>query len=412
MRTMVQVRFLASSMVRNRIESKLRQKLRHIGLFRSCTLCYILAINTFSEAMTKKLQVFVSSTYTDLKSERQAAVAAILKAGHIPAGMELFTAGDQSQLDTIKAWIDESDAYMLILGGRYGSIEATSGLSYTELEYNYAVAQNKPLFAVVISDDALEKKVRDHGMLCLERENPKLLEAFRAKVLSYISSFFDDEKDIKLAVHESVGDLVATKSLKGWVRGDTVVNNGPLVEELKKLSDENAALRLQVSEYRRNPTVSSRRQDFEDMRKILHATEIEIPATLTEAEPVKSTALRLFTAYQSAFSTGITNKNGMSADRKFLFFTVSPKLQIHGLVTYEKITGVQYQRCRLTQKGMDFLSDWEKEKVTKQEKKRQANVANNITIPQEAQAISTAKTTSKAASKSSKHKKSAKRPEA
>ena len=41
----------------------------------------------------RKLQVFISSTYLDLKEERQAAVEAILGAGHIPAGMELFKAG-------------------------------------------------------------------------------------------------------------------------------------------------------------------------------------------------------------------------------------------------------------------------------------------------------------------------------
>ena len=51
-------------------------------------------------AAKKKLQVFVSSTYNDLKEERQAAVEAILKAGHIPAGMELFAAGNDSQLQT------------------------------------------------------------------------------------------------------------------------------------------------------------------------------------------------------------------------------------------------------------------------------------------------------------------------
>lgn len=81
--------------------------------------------------MKRKLQVFVSSTYSDLIDERQAAVAAILKAGHIPAGMELFTAGDKSQMKTIERWIDESDVFMLILGGRYGSIEPTTNLSYT-----------------------------------------------------------------------------------------------------------------------------------------------------------------------------------------------------------------------------------------------------------------------------------------
>ena len=54
----------------------------------------------------RKLQVFVSSTFADLKEERQAAVEAILTAGHIPAGMELFAAGDESQMNVIKRWIE------------------------------------------------------------------------------------------------------------------------------------------------------------------------------------------------------------------------------------------------------------------------------------------------------------------
>ncbi|HYI02988.1 DUF4062 domain-containing protein [Hyalangium sp.] len=68
--------------------------------------------------MKRKLQVFISSTYIDLKEERQSAVEAILESGHIPAGMELFAAGDKSQLETIRRWIDDSDVYLLILGGR------------------------------------------------------------------------------------------------------------------------------------------------------------------------------------------------------------------------------------------------------------------------------------------------------
>jgi hypothetical protein len=84
----------------------------------------------------KRLQVFVSSTFIDLRDERQAAVEAILSAGHIPAGMELFAAGDESQMEVIKGWIDQSDVYLLILGGRYGSIEPKTGKSYVELESN------------------------------------------------------------------------------------------------------------------------------------------------------------------------------------------------------------------------------------------------------------------------------------
>jgi hypothetical protein len=144
--------------------------------------------------MKRKLQVFISSTYVDLKEERQAAVEAILKAGHIPAGMELFTAGDKSQMATIERWIDESDVFMLILGGRYGLIEPTTELSYVELEYDYAVAHGKPTFAVVINETAIEAKVKAGGTAFIKKENPKALELFRAKVLKNISSFFQMPK--------------------------------------------------------------------------------------------------------------------------------------------------------------------------------------------------------------------------
>jgi len=84
--------------------------------------------------MKKKYQVFVSSTFLDLKAERQAAVEAILLAGHIPAGMELFSAGDESQLEVIKKWIEASDIYMVILGGRCVIKKKRRGLRYIEVE--------------------------------------------------------------------------------------------------------------------------------------------------------------------------------------------------------------------------------------------------------------------------------------
>lgn len=185
----------------------------------------------------KKLQIFISSTFTDLQDERQAAVEAILKAGHIPAGMELFTASNKSQWEIIKKWIDESDVYMLILGGRYGSIETTSGLSYTHLEYEYAQSKNKPLFAVVIKESALERRKSSD----IEKENPEKLKEFRSLVLSNMSAFFTDSKDIKLAVHESLGDIIQDYDLVGWIRGNS--QNNQIADELIILNEENRRLR-------------------------------------------------------------------------------------------------------------------------------------------------------------------------
>lgn len=196
------------------------------------------------EFVRKRLQVFVSSTFTDLRHERQAAVEAILTAGHIPAGMELFTSGDESQMEVIKQWIDESDVYLLILGGRYGSFEPKSGLSYTQLEYEYALQSGKPLFSCVITDAALETRIRSYGSDVLEREHPVALRAFRAQVMTRLIRHWDDHKDIKIAVGETLAQFARREDLVGWVRPThTAIDLEKLANEISRLSQENSQLR-------------------------------------------------------------------------------------------------------------------------------------------------------------------------
>ena len=87
--------------------------------------------------MDKRYQVFVSSTYADLKEERRTILQTLIEMDCIPAGMELFPAADEEQFEFIKRIIDDCDYYILIVGGRYGST-TPDGLSYTEKEYDYA----------------------------------------------------------------------------------------------------------------------------------------------------------------------------------------------------------------------------------------------------------------------------------
>ena len=192
----------------------------------------------------KRLQVFVSSTFSDLRDERQAAVEAILVAGHIPAGMELFTSGDESQMEAIKQWIDESDVYLLILGGRYGSIEPTTRKSYTRLEYEYALSIGKPMFSCVVTDRALEDRVRRLGSQALETTDSAGLNEFRGVVLTKLVRFWDDAKDIKISVGETLAQLSRRDDLIGWVRPtETSADAVGLADEIARLSKENAQLR-------------------------------------------------------------------------------------------------------------------------------------------------------------------------
>lgn len=167
----------------------------------------------------RKLQIFVSSTYLDLRTERQAAVQAILETGHIPAGMELFAAGNEEQMQVIRRWIDQSDIFLLILGRRYGSIEPSTGKSYIHLEYDYARALEKPFFALVLSDGFINSKIRTGESVdaVTERAAPDKFNAFRDQVTSKLCKFVEDPKDIRFAIAQSIGELEKRHQLVGWV---------------------------------------------------------------------------------------------------------------------------------------------------------------------------------------------------
>lgn len=321
--------------------------------------------------MKKRLQVFISSTYLDLIEERQSAVSAVLKSGHIPAGMELFTAADQSQLEIIKRWIDESDVYMLILGGRYGSVEPKSGVSYTELEYNYALSIGKPLFAVVIEDLALESKVKIHGTSVLETERPAELKMFREKVLNNMSAFFEDLKDIRLAVMESLPEIAASRELSGWISGNEVPDTKGLVDEISKLNAEIADLVKENSQLSKKLSQNSKlslTEEFEDLINILKNTEIKIPPNMAAdgEENVTKTLYSLFNSTQSNLIRGVTNQVGQHSSVYFLYENVCPKLQIHELVQNEKVPSVRYRRFSITKKGQSLLAYIEKKKISKE----------------------------------------------
>lgn len=213
--------------------------------------------------MKKKLQIFISSTYTDLQEERQAAVEAVLASNNIPAGMELFKAGNVSQWDTIKRWIDESDIYMLILGGRYGSIEEKSGKSYTHLEYDYASSINKPIFSVVLSEAFLSEKESKAQNSILEHDNKSSYDAFKDIVTKKIVKFVDDTKDIKLSIHESLAELKEDYEFDGWIRGKDVEENDIIKKELDLLKEENRELLRKIDAFENQRSVKDNIEDNE-----------------------------------------------------------------------------------------------------------------------------------------------------
>lgn len=315
--------------------------------------------------MAKKLQVFISSTFKDLKAERQAAVEAVLKAGHIPAGMELFTAGDESQLETICRWIENSDVYMLILGGRYGSIEPKSNISYTEFEYNYATSKNIPSFSVVINESELNRRLEKDSVTFGEQEFPDKLNKFREKVLSRISTFFDEPKDIKLAIHESLMNFLHRHEITGWVRGNELIDPEPLYKELKLYKENNNKLleELEINRKEINE-IRSRKVDkielsFDEIHKVLSKVIVKTNVFNTEFVVKEYSLLNLLLFHRDIFVSGYRENYPMSTLDQFVNYSICTKLVVYGLLARETIKisdYFTYNQYLTTQKGIEFLS--------------------------------------------------------
>jgi len=193
--------------------------------------------------MRKKLQVYISSTYYDLVEERYTAVEAVLKAGHIPAGIELSF--QETPMGITKRWIDESDIYILILGGFYGLLLPDESKSYMHWEYDYAGEIGKPRFAFVVTDEALRQKPYDFVM----GEFYQRLQEFKQSVFEEVPTFYvEDVRHIKMVIHDKLPEYAGRDDLYGWVSGKDIPDVQKLLEENARLLRENGKLNAELEE--------------------------------------------------------------------------------------------------------------------------------------------------------------------
>jgi hypothetical protein len=198
--------------------------------------------------MDKRYQVFISSTFRDLVEERQAVLKAVLELDHMPAGMELFPAADDTAWQLIKDVIDASDYYVLIVGGRYGSMDE-EGLGFTEKEYDHALASRKPVVPLLhLSPDNLprDKTETDTGAW-------KKLKRFREKVEKrHTCVYWTGVDDLKAKVIVGLTSTVKRYPAIGWVRADQVPSDATL-KDMLSLRRRVTELEVQVEAARTAP---------------------------------------------------------------------------------------------------------------------------------------------------------------
>lgn len=167
--------------------------------------------------MVEKLfNVFVSSTYADLAEERRFVSNALSKAGFVVVGMEIFPASNREQFDFIKKMIDRCDYYVVIVGGRYGSL-ADGNISYTEKEYEYALSRGMPVLAFLHRQpEDIEVKKTDNSKKLAAK-----LKKFRDKLATgRIVEFWTHPHELSGLVVSAVAHTSLDAPQIGWVRGN------------------------------------------------------------------------------------------------------------------------------------------------------------------------------------------------
>lgn len=188
--------------------------------------------------MEKKYQVFVSSTYQDLIDERNEVMKALLELDCIPTGMELFPSADDDQMTYIRKIIDNCDYYILILAGRYGTLHS-SGKSYTQLEYEYAIQKEIPVIAFLHNNPQNILASKTDKIL----KSQKKLNNFRNLAEKKLCRYWNNASELSALVSRSLVKLIKEKPQKGWVKASqtfepTKIDNlEKIVSEISKIKE-------------------------------------------------------------------------------------------------------------------------------------------------------------------------------
>ncbi|MFZ3113997.1 MAG: DUF4062 domain-containing protein [Syntrophales bacterium] len=163
-----------------------------------------------------KRTVFISSTYEDLQPHRKKIWELLEQFDVTVRGMERFGARKETPLETCLAEVTQSDIYVGIISFRLGSIESSSGKSYTQLEYEKALELGKEIFIYLADekDSKIQPVYFDKGEKQEQLDNLKSILRERHTIDTFINEDDLAEK-LKRKFREVFSEKDKSKAMKG-----------------------------------------------------------------------------------------------------------------------------------------------------------------------------------------------------
>jgi hypothetical protein len=180
---------------------------------------------------TPILSVYVSSTWLDLRPEREAVERAVQRMRETKfVGMEYFGSRDETTRKASLDDVDRSLVYVCVVAGRYGS-------GITEAEYERACERGLPRLAYFKDDATIPGEWRETDPAQIEK-----LDAFKKKLRANHLEGFDFKSPDDLAakvtadLHRRLFDKYLTPKLQGALGGEVPREEVPaLLDAVKDL---------------------------------------------------------------------------------------------------------------------------------------------------------------------------------
>ncbi|MBF7682285.1 DUF4062 domain-containing protein [Acinetobacter sp. B5B] len=159
----------------------------------------------------KRYQVFISTSGLDQSDAYRTLCQTLVVMGCFPWGVEQRSAKTAT---LARRQIDESDYVVLLLGADYG-ILSSSGMSYVQLEYIYALARQKPVIAFMSANP------RDVSCYTqMSKDTQKKFELFRQQILHDVQYVFEfeDMADLEFKARLHMPEALLHYPAQGWIR--------------------------------------------------------------------------------------------------------------------------------------------------------------------------------------------------
>jgi hypothetical protein len=171
-----------------------------------------------SATANKCYQAFISATFPDMRGARQALMPPMLASGLIPTGLDSAAAECNTLLPVIQTLIDSSDYFILIVGGRYGTL-SPMGLSEIHREYIFAATKRKPIIAFIHDNPSELSEAQREPTREGQVRRDDFVRLLEEKVVCYRWS---TEAGLNALAGKVIPNFIRDHQAVGWVRADQV----------------------------------------------------------------------------------------------------------------------------------------------------------------------------------------------